>query len=250
MRLNADKPQDVKEKITGLVLGTVRHNDRFNVVSVYTPTLGRMALLSAAANGRSARIRNAGLMPLSVIETEVNVREGGMSRLTSFSNPEIRHTLSLDPVKNAVSLFLSEFLNRVLRDAPPDIHLWNYVTSSITYFDGLQRDYANFHLFFLYRLLFFLGLSPDTDGYREGMTFDLREARYMAFPPAHNDYLSGEESFLPAFADRLTFNLACRMRLSREGRARILDLLTRYYSIHVPGFGKLKSPDVLRELFD
>lgn len=42
----------MKERITGIVLSSIRHSDRYNVTNVYTLEKGRLALLTPAGPGK------------------------------------------------------------------------------------------------------------------------------------------------------------------------------------------------------
>lgn len=238
------------ERLHGIVTDVLKHSDRHNVVTLYTRERGRVALLANAGGGKTARMRNAQLMPLSVIETDVNVsatRE--LQFLGRFSRPLLWHDLYFDPVKSAVGLFTAEFLNVFLRQSPPDARLWDYVVKAVTQLDSMKRGIANFHLAFLIEFLAYAGITPDTDGWQPGAWFDLRAGSFSALPPGHRDVAEPDDAgFMPLLARMTTAN-APAFRFSVGQRRRLLTGLLRYYSVHFPGLSSLKSPEVLQELF-
>ena len=75
------------EKIRGIVIDVIKHNDRHNVVTLFTRDRGRIAFLSPVGSGKSARMRNARLLPLSVIETDVNMRQNRELQLLGAVTP-------------------------------------------------------------------------------------------------------------------------------------------------------------------
>lgn len=100
------------EKITGIVTDMIRHNDRHNVVTLFTRSRGRMSFLSPAGTGRTAAMRRAGLQLLSLVEAEVNVRgDRDLQLLGRFSSPHVWSDIYFNPVKSAVAMFLAEFIN-------------------------------------------------------------------------------------------------------------------------------------------
>lgn len=266
-------------KLTGIVIDCIMHSDRHNVLTLYTRTHGRMVFLSPAGAGRMARRRNALLQPLSLIETEVNIRPNReMQNLGPFTPAEIWRDIYFHPVKSALSLFLSEFLNRYLRDSPPDTATWDFIHASISALDRLDRGVANFHIWFLIRFLDYAGISPDltdldpalpginpslnqgysgsnpslSQGYSDmerGDWFDMRTGSAVAYRPMHRDFLTPEETRLLPLLSRITLtNLHC-FRFNAAQRRLLLQRLLQYYAIHFPGLSTLRSPAILTEVF-
>ncbi len=109
------------EKITGIVLDITRHSDRLSIVTLYTRSRGRLSFLSPTGSGKAARLRQARLQPLTVIEADINFKPvAELQRLGPFSLYEVRGDIYFDPVKRLIALFLAEFLNRLLRATMPD----------------------------------------------------------------------------------------------------------------------------------
>lgn len=240
------------EKLQGIVLGTVRHSDTAQIVSVYTPQRGRVPLLMTAGRSKGSNMRRAMTMPLS--QVEFSCRYNGARELQRPSSLTLLHpyrTLYFSPVKNAVGIFLTEFLGRLLRDNPGDALTFQYITSSLTVLDDLETSAANFHLVFLSELTTFMGIQPDLSGYNaaENMIFDMRAGRYSALLPGHPDILVGIEADIPRLLSRLTYANMHRLPLSRDQRAGLLSGLLRYWSVHFPTIAALRSPEILCTLF-
>ena len=237
------------EKIEGIVIDIVKHNDRHNVVTLFTRTRGRMSFLSPAGAGKAGRMRNARLLPLSVIETQVKVSQTReLHRLGSISPVEIWHDIYFNPVKTSITLFLSEFLNRYLRDASPDPATWEFITASIRALDNIDAGLANFHIWFLIRFLDIAGITPDITNYEKGDCFDMRNGILVA-NSMHRDTLTSAETSLLISLSRISLTNLAAFRFNGSERRQLLDRILRYYAIHFPGLSSLKSPDILSEVF-
>ena len=238
------------EKIRGIVTDVIKHSDRHDVVRIYTREFGNVAFLSASGQGKSGRLRAARLRPLSAIEAEVNFRPNrDLQMLGAFNTLSPWRDIYFNPVKSAVAIFQSEFLNAFLRHSEADPLQWDYIYRSLTVFDLSRRGTANFHIAFLIGFLHFAGIFPDLTDARPESMFDLRAGRLTPLPPGHADILSAAEtSFLPLLG-RMNMRNYHLYRFSSAQRRRILGTLQRYYSIHYPGTGSLKSPEILSELF-
>lgn len=238
------------EKIRGIVLGTVRHNDRHNVVTLFTRDRGRMAFLSPAAGGRSGRARNARLLPLSVIETDVNLRGNReLQLLGSVAAAEVWHDIYFNPVKSSLALFIAEFLSRYLRDSSPDGAAWDFILAAIRALDDAPTAQPNFHIWFLVRFLDFAGIAPDLTEYERGDNFDMQKGVPVAGTYGSRDVLTSAETALLVKLQRITLRNMRLFRFTGAERRLLLDRLLRYYAIHFPGLSGLKSPDILTELF-
>lgn len=245
----------MKEKISGIVIGIVRHSDRHNVVTVFTRERGRMAFLAPAGAGRSARVSSARLQLLSVFEAQVNVSAARELQFpSSFSLIKVWRTLYFDPMKSVVVMFLSEFLLRFLRDAPPEPILWDFIAGALELFDRSDNPAfcANFHIAFLISLLHFAGIAPDLTDFSPGMEFDMQSG-IMVMPWSATTHrgklIDADRSRLIPLLSRMNLRNASRFRFSGRERSEILDRLLSYYGTHFPGTDTLRSPSILRDLF-
>lgn len=245
----------MKEKLHGILLGKIRHNDRHNVITVFTRERGRMSFLSPAGATKRSRQTTSRLQLLSVFETDVSIVEGRDLLFPSSYAPErIWRSIWYDPIKSVLIMFLSEFLSRLLRDSPPDPTLWDYIVDSTDILDRATNttEIANFHIAFLVRLMTLTGIRPDLSGYSEGMEFDM-ESGTMTTPWSGKSrgakrIRTGEAAMLPVLS-KINFRNARCFRFSGSQRNRLLDGILTYYSVHFPGCDNLKSLEVIREIF-
>ena len=239
------------EKFQAIVLSAVRHSDRASIVSTYTPTHGRLPLIVNTGSGRGARMRAPHIMPLAQIEFSCRYHQTReLQRPASIAPVYTYRDLYFNPVKNAIGIFLAEFLNRLMRDTTPDQHTFRFIADSLKVLDILPGFPANFHITFLTQLATFMGIAPDLSTHRPGAVFDMRAGRYSSMHPGHPDILTGSEAKVPLLLSRLAYANMHRQRHSRDQRAAILRGMLRYWGIHYPGVASLRSPDILAELFE
>lgn len=238
------------EKFAAIVLDITRHNDKHNIVTTFSRKRGRIVFLSPCGSGRAGKMRQSRLQPLSVIEGDLRFSQTAeLQKLGAFSLQEVWSDIYFHPVKQMMALFLSEFLNRLLKASMPDENLWDYIVSSLRLLDGMKKGVADFHIAFMSSLLPFMGIQPDASQYRQGMAFDMRSGAFSSAIPTHPDFLTGEESRFASILSRVNFVNVKAMRLNGDMRHRILTLLLKYYSIHFPGASNLKSLEVIHDIF-
>ena len=239
------------EKITGIVLNVRKYNDRNCIVTLYTRERGRLSFISATGQGKAGNTRRARLQPLAVISTEFRYKSTSeLQRLGTVASPEVWTDLYFHPAKRALTLFISEFLYKLLNATMPDEKLFDFLLDSLRLLDKMQSRISDFHIAFLVSLLTYSGIQPDTSGYRDGYVFDLPSGGFVAEIDAKGPYLTGDEAKAVDFISRINYaNIKC-LRLNSMNRRQILYGLLNYYSYHFPGLGSLKSPEILREIFE
>ena len=201
--------------------------------------------------------------PLTLLIIEADNRP--LQQLQRLRSAELLcpwQTLLSNPSKLAIALFVAEFLYHALRGEQKDEHLFDYVRSSLEWLDSRADRFANFHLAFLMRLSRFLGFFPNLSPITvqgnlqsphpstQEPYFDLRASTFCATPPPHQDYLMPEEASRIRPLMRMDFATMHLFRLSRSERARMLEIMERYYRLHLPAFPELRSLPVLHELYD
>lgn len=250
-------------KTEALVLHTVRYGDSRIIIDMYTREAGRQSFIVSISRGGRSAMKKQYFQPLTLLVIEADSRP--LQQLQRLRNAELLYTwqsLLSEPGKLAIALFVSEFLYHALRAEQKDERLFDYVRSSLEWLDSRADRYANFHLVFLMRLSRFLGffpnLSPPTvqDGPQsqhpssQEPYFDLRASNFCTTPPPHHDYLMPEEASRIRPLMRMDFATMHLFRLSRADRKRMLEIMERYYRLHLPAFPELRSLPVLHELYD
>ncbi|MCD8210885.1 MAG: DNA repair protein RecO C-terminal domain-containing protein, partial [Prevotella sp.] len=130
-----------------------------------------------------------------------------------------------------------------------DKQLFSYIENSILWLEEAIENFSNFHIVFLLRLTRFLGFYPNTDGYKEGFWFDLREGRFTSKEPLHKDYLSQEDAKKINIILRMDFPTIGVFKLSKNERNLLLDVILEYYRLHLSLKLEIKSLEVLKSLF-
>ena len=155
----------MEQKITGIVLHTLKYNDTSNIVDIYTEQSGRASFLVKIPRSRKSGVQTVLFQPLSIIEVEADVRPtNGLHRVREAKSLYPFRSLPYHPYKSSIAMFLAEFLYRALKEEAPNEPLFAYLVHSIRWLDECEnRSFANFHLVFLMRLSRFLGLYPNVD---------------------------------------------------------------------------------------
>ena len=143
-------------KTKGIVLHSFPYNDKYKIVTIYTKDFGRIAYLAANTRSKKTKIPHSLLQPLSMIDLEVehqNTRE--IQRIKEAKSCFIQTQLHFNPVKNAISLFISEVLYRIIQEKEANHTLFDFLSRSIKWLEITDSGAANFciHIFTVFFLL-------------------------------------------------------------------------------------------------
>lgn len=238
-------------KTEAIVLHSLKYGETRLIVDLYTRETGRLSCIVPLPKTPRSRLKKQFFQPMTLLEVEIDLRQRVQLQKLKDARLLVAWTsIPFSPEKLALSLFVAEFLYHALRSEQRDEPLFTYISDAIQWLDTVEIGFANFHLTFLMRMSRFLGFYPNLDDYVDGCVFDLRAATFSLLTPTHRDFLQPDDARRIHTLMRMDFPTMHLYRLSRMDRNRIVDVLLRYYSLHIPQFPELKSLSVLKELWN
>ena len=233
------------------MLHSLNYNDKYKIIHIFTEEFGQVSYLVAKSRGRKSRVPSSLFHPFSVLDLDVEhlpLRE--IQRIKEARTEIVLTNIPFNSVKISVTIFLSEFMYRVIKDTQANRLLFVFVYQSIEVFDLLEAGIANFHLVFMIRLSQFLGFYPNEEGYEDGMYFDMNSGTFKIFKPSHPYFLSPDDSKTFRLLLRMNYENMSAYSFSRHDRVNIIQRVLEYYKVHFSSLMELKSVSVLQALFD
>ena len=238
------------QKVSGIVLHSLKYNDTSNIVHIYTRECGRVSFLVKIPKSRKTGVRPMLFQPMTMLELDADIRHNAsIHYIKEAKSIYPFKSLPYHPYKSAMAMFLSEFLYRALREEEPNEPLFAYIQHSILWLDECDENFSNFHLVFLMRLSRFLGLYPNLELYTDGCYFDMLNSCFTSSIPRGGAYLKPDEASRIRLLLRMNYDTMHIFKFSRIERVRCLTVINDYYRLHLPDFPQLKSLEVLQELF-
>jgi DNA repair protein RecO (recombination protein O) len=239
------------DKTRGIVLHQIKYTDSGIVSQMYTRKFGRQSFLVKGMRNRKTGKHNILFQPMFILDLELYYKASReMQSLKEFSVFFTPYDIYSNIKKSCVALFLGEVLTSVLKEESPHEELFDYIEESILYFENCKEGFANFHIGFLAGLSSFLGFEPGPRMEKENLYFDMLNGIFVPIPPVHGNYANEEISNILARFFESSYDSISKISLTGNIRNDVLETLVRFYSLHLPGLKKIKSLDVLKDVFN
>jgi DNA repair protein RecO (recombination protein O) len=238
------------EKTRGIILHQIKYTDSGIVAQMYTRKFGRQSFLIKGMRNRKTGKHNILFQPMFILDMELYYKPAReMQLLKEFSVSYTPYDIYSNIKKSCVAIFLGEVLTSVLKEESPHDEMFDFIEESIIYFDRCKEGFANFHIAFLVGLSSFLGFEPGPRSETQNIFFDMMNGIFVPIAPVHGNYANEEITNILSDFFVASYDSISKISLTGKMRNDVLETLVRFYSLHLPGLKKIKSLDVLKEVF-
>ena len=231
-----------------IVLNHLRYGDSSLIVNLYTESMGRQTVFVKGAFSKKSAVRASFFQPLYLVEADLHHHSN--RQMQRISNLQIYYpfqSISFDPVKSCIALFVAEILYKTLREEEANPELFDFLLHTIQTLDLNECGTANFHLAFLVHFSRYLGIYPNTELAAADTWFDSRKGSFVLIPTASSP--TSEYNHLLKKLFQMSFDSLDSLQISHHQRNYLTNYLLGYYMMHVDNFGKTKSFHVLQNIF-
>jgi DNA repair protein RecO (recombination protein O) len=233
-------------KTKAIVISTVRYQEKSLIVKCFTYTDGiKSYFVSNAFSTKKSNQKIAYFQPLTLLEIDaVHKNNGKLEYFKEIKLATPYQSISTDIIKSTIAIFVSEILHYAIKEEEKNEDLFIFLEAALLWLDT-HNETANFHLILLIEISKFLGFYPE-NSFIDQSFFDAKEGQFTTFQN------------LNCFTEHETFLLKRLIGLKFDGNQKIfnanerqilLKCLLHYFTLHLDGFVKPKSLEVLREVF-
>ena len=233
-------------KTKAIVISSLKYQEKSLIVKCFTESDGlKSYFVQSAYSGKKSNQKIAYFQPLTILEIEASHKnKGTLEHFKEIKLSSAFQTINTDVVKSTIVIFLSEMLHHSIKEEEKNQSLFTFLEAALLWLDT-HEETANFHLILLLEITKFLGFYPDTSDIN-GKHFEMIEGIFSPFQGV--SCLSEHETHLFKKLLNLRFDSDQKVFAGIE-RQILLKILLDYYSIHLDGFKKPKSLEVLKEVF-
>ena len=234
-----------------IVISKIKYGDSSLIARCYCKELGlKSFFLKGILTSKKGGLKKSLFQPLNLITISTQIKNESNQRLNFIREGSLKFHFKEIPLKikkNAIALFISEVISRVIsEEGNPNILLYSFLENSILRLEEEQFSPV-FHLKFLILLSDQLGFYPNCTS-QEKEFFDIESGCFCE--NSNSKYATGGET-IKAFKELLDidFDDILLIKISNTLRIKVLDFLIDYFNIHLPRFGNIKSIAILHEIF-
>ena len=222
-------------KSRGIVLSYMKYGDTSIIARVFTEEYGYGSYIVNSIRSQKSKKSIGYFQPFSLLDLVLYVKETReLQRISEFKSHHPLHHIHHDLTKSSVTIFLTEVFSKLLQsEQSPNPHLYEFAEESITAFDLLEKNIANFHLQFLLKVGPHLGFAID----------DIE------------NLFSSTGKIAPSNEEYHTMDLLMKedygtdIPMSRDSRNSMLEIILNYYQHHAH-ISRPKSLEVLRSILN
>uniref|UniRef100_UPI003216AB21 DNA repair protein RecO n=1 Tax=uncultured Draconibacterium sp. TaxID=1573823 RepID=UPI003216AB21 len=234
----------------GIVLHFIKYGESSVIATLFTREFGRQTYMVNAARSRKSKNKAGLLQPLYLVDlVAYQKKSSDIHRIKEIKSNHTYQNLPFDITKTTQAIFLAEVLYKTIHEQESYTELYDFIKNALLYFDLMEEGWANFHLYFLFRLTEYMGFMPDTTKVGFEGWFDLRKGAVVPFEPPHPMFARKEATEYLIQLSQLKINELARLKISRSMRDYLLSVLLDYFQLHFDDLGEIKSLKVLQEIF-
>lgn len=231
-----------------VVIHTFPYSDTSVILRAYTEKLGFASFLLKGF--KKNKKQKALLHSLAIVEISFLEKSSSTLHFSRGINTQNPHTnLLLDPLKSSVAMFIAEWLSHTVKeDEEGDVRFFSWLIEAIEILNTSELI-ANFHLWFLIELSRFMGFGPQGERTIKTPLFSLAEG---SFTPRGSmaENLNENESILIDQLIKRNYIQITDLSINKRERANLLYLFHVYFQLHLDKEFKLKSLEILKQLYD
>ena len=233
-------------KTKAIVISALKFQEKSLIVKCFTLSDGlKSYFVRDAFSARKTAQKISYFQPLTILEIEaIHKNKGTLENFKEIKIAQPFQSIHSNVFKSTIVMFISEILHHSIHEEEKNENLFTFLETALIWLDN-HNDISNFHLILMLEISKYLGFYPDlTDIVQK--YFELNEGRFSPFIAPSS--LSEHETNLFKKLINLRFDNNQKTFHVLE-RQILLKVLIDYYSIHLSGFRKPKSIDVLKEIF-
>lgn len=233
----------------GIVFKYFKYSESSIIAKIYTEEFGLQSYIVKGVRSKRSQTKLALFQPLTLIELVAFHKENkSIHHLTEVRVAYAYQSIPMEMEKRSVLFFLNELLYRSVKEETANTELFDWLFKTLTWFDLTTGRVHNFHLVFMLQLSRFLGFYPKKTPGKSQSVFDLQEGQFTDNVPDQPQFIKGETVHKLEWLFASTFEGSQSLDINNSDRRKLLDILITYYRLHLPGFGEMKSLEVLKTI--
>jgi len=221
-------------KTKGIILNQIKYKETSIIVKIFTEELGIKSYIINSVRTKKPKYNPAIFQPLNVVDmVAYDKKTSSINYISELKLHCIFHNIIADPQKAFASIFVSELINKTIKEGETHENTFAFLFAQISNLNNPKTIDSNlfiikFMLQFCHHLGF--GIKNAQEMTRQLLKIN-RDLKFSSLEENFlNDLILTEDIQIPKDINTIE----------------IIDKLLLYYRIHIPSIYYLKSFDILR----
>lgn len=229
----------------GIVLRTIRYNDKAVIANIYTELFGLQGYLIHTGKNKKTAL----LQSLTCLEIQVQHKaNSSLQRIKEATCSPPFSDIPYNTSKTSLAIFIAEVIYRSVKEEESNLPLFEFLHGTIVLLDEEKNNCSNFHLAFLVQFSSFLGFFPGNNYSETETVFNLEEGVFVSEKPVHPYFITSENAQWLALLMDNSIQEHTTLNITKAQRKVLLSALMLYYRLHLQGMSEVKSHRVLEEV--
>jgi len=232
-----------------ILLHKTKYGDNSLIIKLFTEKAGTQSFIIKNAFSKKSKLHYTLFSPLALLEITYSQHKSGEIHYLKEARIARHFTqIPFDIARNTILLFYNEILYKLLFQYGEDSILYQFIEDSIVETNTQDVTLSDVHIKFLVALSCFSGFAPQPDYTSHRCYFSIQNAcfldTYIQF-----DSLSRNASF---YLFQILSHLETPQTVapaSKSTRTELLNGLVKYFEIRNEGIKKIKSLEILAQIF-
>ena len=230
-------------KTSGVVLKTIKYSNTSLISTIFTKEHGILTFMLKGALRSIKKGKGNILQPGYILDMEIHHKENrNFQFLKEYKLETIYQSIDFHFKKKSIALFLVEFSQNILDANEVNEELFDLLVENLLHLDKPNHIGDNIAIDYMKSCASLLGF---------GFTEDIQPGNYFDLLHGSFDTLKKNRHTLELEESQLIYNFATNdeFRLTSTQRKALFEIYLEYFELHIPEFRKMKSPEVMREVF-
>lgn len=232
----------------GIVISCINYSETSIICKIYTEHFGIQSYIVKGARRKNSKLKKNLFSSLNVLNLIANHNnKDGLVNLRDASTVYNLNNIYTNLQKMCIVQYISELLHKVLiTSSTPDEQLFQFLKTEIQNINETEDALSMTPIVFSMKLTHFLGIFPMLNFGANNKFFNIQEGRFVGST-------SDSTMCVDAVESDIFYNLLKNLdnqdyKLSKSNRNIMLELIQKYFKVHISGFGEMKSIPILSEV--
>lgn len=236
-------------KTEGIVLKTIPYGNTSVIAKIFTREFGTQSFIIKGFYSKNSQKKYSLFQVFSFVNIVFYFKENrDLHYIKESSTAYIYQNAIFSPIKLSLITLIIEFFQKAFPIENKNSELYDFLNKIITEIDQNEtKNYQRF-LYFLTNVSLFLGIEPlnSPQKYTQAQ-LNIQNAVFEEAPLYGKQNQS--DQILQDFFTQ-SYENCLQLNVKKSDRMRVLERILEYYRFHLDYLGKIKSIEVIQELFE